>query len=195
MWIVRLALRRPYTFAVLSMLIAIIGGLAIVTMPVDIFPKIDIPVISIVWTYGSLSPNEMQDRITTIVERALTTTVSNIEHLESQSVRGTSVIKMFFQPGADINAAVAQVTALCQSITKPLPPGTTPPLILQYNAADVPVLLISLGSDQLSAQEISDLGNSFIRTQLVTVQGAAVPLRSEEHTSQLVTVQGAAVPL
>jgi multidrug efflux pump subunit AcrB len=176
MWIVRLALRRPYTFAVVSLLIAIVGGLAIVTMPVDIFPKINIPVISIVWTYGSLSPNEMQDRITTIVERALTTTVSNIEHLESQSVRGTSVIKMFFQPGADINAAIAQVTALCQSITKPLPPGTTPPLILQYNAADVPVLMISLGSDQLSEQEISDLGNSFIRTQLVTVQGAAVPL-------------------
>jgi multidrug efflux pump subunit AcrB len=176
MWIVRLALRRPYTFVVLSLLIAIMGGLAIVTMPVDIFPKINIPVISVVWTYGSLSPNEMQDRITTIVERALTTTVSNIEHLESQSVRGTSVIKMFFQPGADINAAIAQVTALCQSVTKPLPPGTTPPLILQYNAADVPVLMISLGSDQLSEQEISDLGNSFIRTQLVAVQGAAVPL-------------------
>jgi multidrug efflux pump subunit AcrB len=109
------------------------------------------------------------------LERALTTTVSNIEHMESQSVRGTSVIKMYFQPGADINAAVAQVTALCQAIVKPLPPGTTPPLILQYNAADVPVLMISLGSDQLSEQEISDLGNNFIRGQLVTVPGAAVP--------------------
>src|SRR2546428_9246248 len=118
----------------------------------------------------------MQDRITTIVERALTTTVSNIEHMESQSVRGTSVIKMFFQPGADINAAIAQVTALCQAVTKPLPPGTTPPLILQYNAADVPVLMLSLGSDQLSEQELSDLGNNFIRSQLVTVRGAAVPL-------------------
>jgi multidrug efflux pump subunit AcrB len=176
MWIVRLALRRPYTFVVMSLLVAVMGGLSIVSMPVDIFPKINIPVISVVWSYGSLSPNEMQDRITTIVERALTTTVSNIEHLESQSVRGTSVIKMFFQPGADINAAIAQVTALCQSVTKPLPPGITPPLILQYNAADVPVLMISLGSDQLSEQEISDLGNSFIRTQLVTVQGAAVPI-------------------
>src|SRR5258705_2606802 len=176
MWIVRLALRRPYTFVVMSLLIAVMGGLSIVSMPVDIFPKINIPVITVVWNYGSLSPTEMQDRITTIVERALTTTVGNFEHLESQSVRGTSVIKMFFQPGADINAAVAQVTALCQSITKPLPPGTTPPLILQYNAADVPVLMISLGSDQLSQQEISDLGNSFIPTQLVTVQGAAVPV-------------------
>jgi multidrug efflux pump subunit AcrB len=176
MWIVRLALRRPYTFVVLALLITVMGGLSIVTMPVDIFPKINIPVISVIWSYGSLSPNEMQDRITTIVERALTTTVSNIEHMESQSVRGTSVIKMFFQPGADINAAIAQVTALCQSVTKPLPPGITPPLILQYNAADVPVLMLSLGSDQLSEQEISDLGNNFIRSQLVTVRGAAVPL-------------------
>jgi multidrug efflux pump subunit AcrB len=175
-WIVRLALRRPYTFVVMAMLIAVIGGLSIVTMPVDIFPKINIPVISVIWTYGNLAPDEMQDRITTVVERALTTTVSNIEHLESQSVRGTSVIKMFFQPGADVNAAIAQVTALCQAVTRPLPPGITPPLILQYNAADVPVLMLSLGSDQLSEQELSDLGNNFIRAQLVTVQGAAVPL-------------------
>jgi len=152
------------------------GGLSIVSMPADIFPKINIPVISVIWSYGNLSPTEMQDRITTIVERALTTTVSNIEHMESQSVRGTSVIKMFFQPGADVNAAIAQVTALCQAVTKPLPPGITPPLILQYNAADVPVIMISLGSDQLSEQEIADLGNNFIRTQLVAVQGAAVPL-------------------
>jgi multidrug efflux pump subunit AcrB len=175
MWIVRLALRRPYTFVVLALLIAVTGGLSVMTMPVDIFPKINIPVISVVWSYGSLPPNEMQDRITTIVERALTTTVSNIEHMESQSVRGTSVIKIFFQPGADINAAIAQVTALCQSVVKPLPPGITPPLILQYNAASVPVLMISLGSDQLSEQEIGDLGNNFIRGQLVTVPGAAVP--------------------
>ena len=176
MWIVRLALRLPYTFVVMALLIAFIGGLSIIAMPVDIFPKINIPVISVIWSYGSLSPNEMQDRIATIVERALTTTVSNIEHMESQSVRGNSVIKMFFQPGADINAAIAQVTALCQSVTRPLPPGITPPLILQYNAADVPVLMISMGSDQLSEQEIGDLGNNVIRSQLVTVQGAAVPV-------------------
>jgi len=175
MWIVRLALRRPYTFVVVALLIAVMGGLSIVNMPVDIFPKIDIPVISVIWSYGGLSPTEMQDRITTIVERALTTTVSNIEHMESQSVRGNSVIKMFFQPGADINAAIAQVTALCQTVIKPLPPGITPPLILQYNAADVPVLMLSLGSDHLSEQEISDLGNNFIRSQLVTVPGASVP--------------------
>src|SRR5258706_15909693 len=118
----------------------------------------------------------MQDRIPTVVERAITTTVSNSEHLESVSLRGTSVIKLYFQPNADVNAAIAQVTAICQTLLKPLPPGITPPLILQYNAADVPVLMISLGSDQLSEQEISDLGNNFIRTQLVAVQGAAVPL-------------------
>src|SRR6267142_627448 len=175
MWIVRLALRRPYTFVVASMLIAVLGLLSIVSMPTDIFPSIDIPVISVIWSYGGLSATEMQERITTVVERAMTTTVSNIEHLESESVRGNSVIKLYFQPGADINAAIAQVTAICQTLLKPLPTGITPPLILQYNAADVPVLMLSLGSDELSEQEISDLGNSFIRTQLVTVPGAAVP--------------------
>jgi len=175
MWIVRLALRRPYTFVVVSLLIAVLGLLSIVSMPTDIFPSIDIPVISVIWSYGGLSATEMQDRITTVVERAMTTTVSNIEHLESESVRGNSVIKLYFQPGADINAAIAQVTAICQTLLKPLPTGITPPLILQYNAADVPVLMLSLGSDELSEQEISDLGNSFIRTQLVTVPGAAVP--------------------
>jgi len=176
MWIVRLALRRPYTFVVVALLIAVLGIVSIVTMQTDIFPAIDIPVVSVIWTYGGLSPTEMQDRITTIVERALTTTVNNIEHMESQSLRGTSVIKIYFQPGADVNAAVAEVTALCQTLIKPLPPGITPPLIIRYNAADVPVIQLSLGSKTLSQQEISDLGNNFIRTQLVAVQGAAVPV-------------------
>src|SRR5258707_4837766 len=175
MWIVRLALRRPYTFVVVSLLIAVLGALSIVTMPTDIFPDIKIPVISVIWSYGGLSPTEMQDRITTVVERAMTTTVSNIEHIESVSLRGTSAIKLYFQPNADVNASIAQVTAICQTLLKPLPPGITPPLIIQYNAADVPVIMISLGSDQLSEQEISDLGNNFIRTQLVAVPGAAVP--------------------
>src|ERR1700704_3661765 len=176
MWIVRLALSRPYTFVVASLLIAVLGLLSIVSMPTDIFPAIDIPVISVIWTYGGLSATEMQERITTVVERAMTTTVSGIEHLESQSVRGNSVIKLYFQPGADVNAAIAQVTAICQTLIRPLPTGITPPLILQYNASAVPVIMLSLGSDQLSEQEINDLGNSFIRTQLVAVQGAAVPL-------------------
>ncbi|HWE95152.1 MAG TPA: efflux RND transporter permease subunit [Tepidisphaeraceae bacterium] len=176
MWIVRLALRRPYTFVVVALLIAVLGILSIVTMQTNIFPSINIPVVSIIWSYGELSPTEMQDRISTIVERALTTTVNNIEHMESQSLRGTTVIKIYFQPNADVNAAEAEVTALCQTLIKPLPPGITPPLIIRYNAADVPVIQLSLGSNTLSQQEISDLGNNFIRTQLVTVQGAAVPV-------------------
>jgi CzcA family heavy metal efflux pump len=173
-WIVRLALRRPYTFVVVSLLIAVLGILSIVSMPTDIFPNINIPVVSVIWSYGGLSPTEMQERITTVVERAMTTTVSDIEHIESQSLRGTSVIKLYFQPGADVTSAVAQVTAICQTLIKPLPPGITPPLILQYNAADVPVIMLSLGSEELTEQEISDLASNFIRTQLVTVQGAAV---------------------
>ena len=176
MWIVRLALRRPYTFVVVALLIAVLGVLSIVTMQTDIFPSINIPVISVIWSYGSLSPTEMQDRITTVVERALTTTVNNIEHLESQSFRGTSVIKIYLQPGADPSAAEAEVTALCQEILRPLPPGITPPLVMRYNAADVPVIQLSMGSKTLSQQEISDLGNNFIRTQLVTVKGASVPV-------------------
>src|SRR3977135_2192371 len=142
MWIVRLALGRPYTFVVVSLLIAVLGLLSIVSMPMDIFPGIDIPVISVIWSYGGLSATEMQDRVTTVVERAMTTTVSNIEHLESESVRGNSVIKLYFQPGADINAAIAQVTAVCQTLIRPLPTGITPPLILQHNAANAPVVVI-----------------------------------------------------
>src|SRR3984885_883314 len=121
MWIVRLALSRPYTFVVVSLLFVVLGVVSILTIQTDIFPKINIPVISIIWSYGGLSPTDMQDRITTIVERALTTTVNNIEHIESQSLRGNSVIKIYFQPGADVNSAVAEVTAICQTLIKPLP--------------------------------------------------------------------------
>ncbi len=175
MWIVRLALRRPYTFVVVAILIAVLGGLSISTMETDIFPQINIPVVSIIWSYSGLSPTEMEDRITTVVERALTTTVNDIQHMESQSLRGISVIKIFFQPGANVTEAVTESTSLCQTLIRPLPPGITPPLIIRYNAADVPVIQLSLGSDKLSQQQISDLGNNFIRTQLVTVKGAAVP--------------------
>jgi multidrug efflux pump subunit AcrB len=175
MWIVRLALRRPYTFVVMAMLIGVLGAVSIVTMPTDIFPNIDIPVVSSVWGYGGLAPDEMQNRITTIVERAMTTTVNDIQHIESQTLRGVSVIKVFFQPGAKVEAGVAQINAISQTLLRPLPPGITPPLILQYNAASVPVLLMSLSSDTLSDQEINDLAGNFLRTQLVTVQGASVP--------------------
>src|SRR5258708_13690048 len=176
MWTVRLALRRPYCFGVVAFLIMVMGLVSLVTTQTDIFPNINIPVITVIWSYGGLSPTEMQDRITTVVERAMTTTVNNIEHIESQSVRGNSVIKIFFQPGADVNAAEAEVTSICQTLIKPLPPGITPPLIIKYNPAAAPVIQTSLSSDSLSQQEISDLGNNFIRTQLVTVNGAALPV-------------------
>src|SRR5258708_21591800 len=143
MWIVRLALRRPYTFVVVALLIAVMGIVSIVTMQTDIFPGINIPVVSVIWSYGGLSPTEMQDRITTVVERAMTTTVANIEHIESQSLRGTSVIKIYFQPGADVTSAVAEVTAGNQTLTKPLPPRITPALMLPHHTPALPRLPIN----------------------------------------------------
>src|SRR5712691_4239591 len=176
MWIVRLALRRPYTFVVMALLIAVLGVAAIVTMTVDIFPAINIPVVTVIWNYSGLSPIEMQNRIVTVSERAFTTTVNGIEHLESVSLRGVAVTRLYFHPDVPIEAAIAQVNAQAQQIVRALPPGIFPPLIIQYNAASVPVLLASLSSDQLPEQELNDLGNNFIRTQLVTVQGASIPL-------------------
>ena len=176
MWIVRLALRRPYTFVVLALLIAVLGILSIVTMPIDIFPRINIPVVTVIWSYSGLSPIEMQNRIITVSERAFTSTVNGIEHIESVSLRGVAVTRLYFHPNVPIAAAIAEVNAQAQEILRPLPPGIFPPLIIQYNAASVPVVLASLSSDQLAEQELNDLGNSFIRTQLVTIQGAAVPV-------------------
>jgi len=176
MWIVRLALRRPYTFVVMAVLIAILGTSAIVTMPVDIFPYIDIPVVSVVWSYSGLSPEEMEKRIVTFYERSLTTTVNDIEHLESQSYNGVSVVRIFLQPNARVELAVGQITALSQSILRPLPPGTFPPSIVKYDASAVPILQLGLESQTLSEQELFDLGQNFIRTQLATIQGASVPL-------------------
>src|SRR5437870_4475700 len=176
MWIVRLALRRPYTFVVLGLLIAVLGILSIVTMTIDVFPRINIPVVNVIWTFSGLSPTEMQNRIVTVTERAFTTTVNGIEHLESVALRGVAVTRLYFHPNVPIEAAIAQVNAQAQQIVRALPPGIFPPLILQYNAASVPVVLASLSSDQLPEQELNDLGNSFIRTQLVTIQGAAIPV-------------------
>ena len=175
MWIVRLALRRPYTFVVVAVLIAILGVGAIVTMPVDIFPYIDIPVVSVVWTYGGLSPEEMEKRMVTIFERAMTTTVNDIEHIESQSYSGASVIRVYFQPKAKVELALSQVTAICQTLLRIFPPGTTPPNIVKYDASSVPILQLGLESKTLSEQELYDLGQNFIRTPLATIQGAAVP--------------------
>jgi multidrug efflux pump subunit AcrB len=175
MWIVRLALRRPYTFVVMAVLIAILGGTAIVTMPVDIFPYIDIPVVSIVWSYQGLSPEEMEKRMVTIFERSMTTTVNDIEHIESQSYSGVSVVRVYFQPNVKIDMALAQITAISQTLLRIFPPGTTPPNIVKYDASSVPILQLALESKTLSEQDIFDLGLNFIRTQLATVQGAAVP--------------------
>jgi len=175
MWIVRLALRRPYTFTVLSLLLMILGPLAILNMPVDIFPNINIPVISMVWQYTGLSPEQMANRIVTLSERSLTTTVNDIEHIESQSLNGIGVIKIYFQPNVNIGNAVAQVTAIAQTQLKQMPPGTTPPLVLQYSASSVPILQLGLSGQGLSEQALNDYGVNFIRTQLVTVPGAGIP--------------------
>jgi|SRR5579872_5149730 len=158
MWIVKLALRRTYTFVVMAVLMLVLGALAIASMPVDIFPYINIPVISVVWTYTGMSPQEMVDRITTISERAMTTTVNDIEHMESTSYNGVSVIRMYFQPNVQPLMAIAQITALAQTILRPLPPGIFPPLIIAYDAASVPILQLGLQSNTLSEQQLYDYG-------------------------------------
>jgi multidrug efflux pump subunit AcrB len=175
MWIVRLALRRPYTFAVFALLILILGGYSIVSMPTDIFPNIDIPVVTVVWNYTGLSAQEMSTRIIFNSERGVTTTVSDVEHIESQSLNGVGIIKIFFQPHVNIGNAVAQVTAICQVQLRQLPPGTTPPFIIQYNASSVPVLMLGLSGKGLNEQQLFDLGTNTIRTQLATVEGAQTP--------------------
>jgi multidrug efflux pump subunit AcrB len=175
MWIVRLALRRPYTFAVFALLILILGAYSIVSMPTDIFPNIDIPVVTVVWNYTGLSAQEMSTRIIFNSERGVTTTVSDVEHIESQSLNGIGIIKIFFQPHVNIGNAVAQVTAICQVQLRQLPPGTTPPFIIQYNASSVPVLMLGLSGNGLNEQQLADLGTNTIRTQLATVEGAQTP--------------------
>jgi multidrug efflux pump subunit AcrB len=175
MWIVRLALRRPYTFVVLSILILIMGGLAILRTPTDIFPNIDIPVVSIIWNYNGLVPQDMSDRIVTITERNLTTTVDNIEHIESQSLYGIAVVKVFLQPTANLQQGIAQITAVSQTQLRQLPAGSTPPLIIAYSASSVPVLQLALSGQNLSEQELNDYGLNFIRTQIITVPGVSVP--------------------
>src|SRR5512137_683997 len=146
MWIVRLALSHPYTFVVMAVLIAILGGLAIYTTPTDIFPVIDIPVVSVIWSYSGISPEEMERRIVTVSERAFTTTVNDIEHIESQSLNGVAVLKIFFQPGAKVELAIAQINSSTNSITRILPPGIFPPGVLKYNASSVPILQLALDS-------------------------------------------------
>jgi multidrug efflux pump subunit AcrB len=175
MWIVQLALRRPYTFVVLAILIVVMGLVAILRTPTDIFPNINIPVVSIIWSYNGLVPKEMSDRIVSVTERNLTTVVDNIEHVESQSLYGIAVVKVFLQPNASLDRAIAQITASSQTQLRMLPQGTTPPLIIAYSASSVPVLQLALSGQGLSEQDLNDYGLNFIRTQLITIPGAAVP--------------------
>src|SRR5438270_6182978 len=185
MWIVHLALRRPYTFVVFSVLILILGAITSVVTPKDIFPYIDIPVVSIVWTYNGLVPDDMEKRVVTICERALTTTVNDIEHIESESFAGVAVIRVFFQPKAKVELALAQVTSIVQTVLRVMPPGIFPPVILKYDASSVPVLQLGLGGQGLTEQDLYDLGLNFIRTRLATVQGASIPLPWGGKTRQI----------
>lgn len=175
MWLVRIALRRPYTFIVMAMLILIGGIFTIVRMPTDIFPEIDIPVISVIWNYQGLSSEEMEKRVVTNYERLLTTTVNDIEHVESQSLRGIAVVKIFFQPGVSIDAATAQVTAVSQSAVRMMPAGSQPPFIIRFSASNVPILQAALESNSLSEQELFDYGTNFVRADMSTVRGAQIP--------------------
>ncbi len=175
MWIVRLALRRPYTFAVFALLLLILGPLSILNTPVDIFPNINIPVVSIVWQYQGLSAVDLANRIVTLTERTLTTTVDNIEHIESQTLDGVAVEKVYFQPHVNVATAIAQITAISQTQLRQLPQGTTPPLVIVYTASSVPILQLGLSGEGLSEQQLNDFGLNFIRTQLATVEGASSP--------------------
>src|SRR5947209_1286506 len=175
MWIVQLALRRPYTFVVMALLIAILGVVTIVRMPTDVFPDIDIPVVAAVWQYAGISADEMETRVAGSFERVLVSTVSNIDHIESQSLNGTSVVKVFLTPGASADGAVAQINAAANVSIRSMPPGIFPPLIIKYSASNVPILQASLSSDTLSEQQLFDLAANFFRPAMATVPGAQIP--------------------
>ncbi len=185
MWIVRLALRKPYTFTVMALAIIILGLLSALRMPKDIFPTINIPVVSVVWSYTGLTPAEMEQRIVTQSERSITTTVNDIEHLESQSLLGYGVIKVFFQPGASIDAAVAQITAINQAVLSRMPPGINPPVVIRFSATNVPILQLGISSPTIAEQTLFDLGLNSVRLQLATVQGAAIPMPTGGKARQI----------
>src|SRR6202163_1766220 len=176
MWRVRLALRRPYTFIVMALLIAILGGMSILTTPTDVFPYINIPVAGVIWSYSGMSPDDMAKRVLLISERAMTTTVNSIEHIEATSYNGVGLIRVYLQPGANINLAISQIVATKQTILRTLPPGIYPPLVVQYDASSVPILQLGLSSDTLTEQQLYDYGQNFIRTRLSTVPGISMPL-------------------
>src|SRR5580704_11227691 len=173
MWIVRIALDRPYTFVVLALLILILTPVVVLRTPTDIFPNINIPVIAVAWQYTGLNPQEMEGRITTVYERVLTTLVDNIEHIESVTINGQAFVKIYLQPNASLDTANAEVAAVSQSILRQLPQGTQPPLVFNFSASSVPILQLALSG--LAEQDLNDIGLNFLRTQLVTVRGASVP--------------------
>src|SRR6201999_1976234 len=191
MWIVEVALRRPYTFIVLALLLPIFGLLVILGtplqkgMPTDIFPNIRIPIIGVTFQYAGMPPDEMSGRITAQIERYATTIINDIEHVESQTYPGASVIKLFFQPGVDINLAMAQATAFGQLSLKQMPPGTQPPLILKYNAATVPIIQLAMSSDRLTESQLFDFGNQVIRSQIATIAGVSIPYPFGGATRQI----------
>ena len=175
MWIVKVALQRPYTFIMLAVLIVLMGGYAILNTATDIFPNIKIPIAAVIWRYNGILPEEIANRIVLFSERIAQTTVNDVEHTESQSVNGTSVVKYFFQPDVDQDLSFAQITAVSQVQLAYSPPGTTPPFVLSYSASSVPILQLALSSDTLPEAQIYDLGNTILRTQLATVAGASIP--------------------
>ncbi len=175
MWLIRIALRKPYTFVVMAMLIAIGGVLSVRKTPTDIFPSIDIPVISVLWNYGGLSPDEMEKRVTNNFERYLTTIVSDIDHIDSQTLTGRTIIKIYLQPGSNVSQAIAQTTAIAQSAVRSMPPGAVPPLIMQYSATSVPIMMLALETDSLSEQQLFDYGIYFVRNELATIPGTQIP--------------------
>src|SRR5258708_37857374 len=176
MWIVRLALRRPYTFIVMALLIAILGGMSILTTPTDVFPYINIPVAGVIWSYSGMSPDDMAKRVMSISERAMTTTVNSIEHIEATAYNGVGLIRVYLQPGANIDLAMSQIVAVNQTILRTMPPGIFPPLVVQYDASSVPILQLGLASDTLTEQALYDYAQNFIRTRLSTVPGISMPL-------------------
>ena len=176
MWIVRLALRRTYTFVVAAVLIAVLGLVGIRRMSTDIFPTIDVPVVTVVWSYFGMPADEVETRIVLVNERILTASVNDVEHIESQSLTGVGIIRIYFRPGAPIAEAQAQVTATCQTLLKQMPPGITPPYIVRYSATSVPIVQIAVSSDKLTEQEIFDYAANFIIQRLGTVHGARVQI-------------------
>ena len=175
MWIVRWALRRPYTVAVMSFLIIVLGTLSLSRMIVDIFPTIDIPVVIIAWNYPGLSPEDMERRVVLISERAYSTTVNGIQRIESQSIPGIGILKVYFQPGSDIGAAIAQINSVSNTLLRVAPPGIQPPTIVQYNASNVPVAQLTVSSSTLPEEQIFDYGLNFIRVRLFTIPGLSTP--------------------